>query len=479
VQPAAPSIRDGALLAVAGAGLLGSQYIASRELGSTFFVTELSIVAATVVTLIGPSLSYALGDRLRRAGGWLSVWALLALLFHLSLPFSIRAVVGWLGATHPMAAAAATAGGVALLCGYYAVLLPLRATTASLSFLYGAELCGAILTLLLLAAAPSYRFVLLGFLLLPSGVAGLTLGRRAALFSLAIATLVWFASPSLDRAVSTHYFRQFHGLSTPNVVESVYSPYQRIDVVTDSGDTALFLDGVPFYRSGDLDAFNVFLAELPGSLLPKRGSALVVGSGSFSSAARLHRLGYRVLVIELDGQVADLGFRHFASIHKLKAGDVQLQIADARQALSQRKELFDLIVLDVPAPYRIQTALLHAPSFYRQVAAHLAPGGVAAISLCDGLHEPLGKRIAASAAQVFPDLMVVESNTVGLGVLYGATRLPFAVSEVAAALKEKDPQGGEVTPQRLIRNLVLDASPLSERDLLGVLLLSRQAITGQ
>jgi len=473
------SLRDSALLAAAGSGLLASQYIASREIGSTFFVTELSIVAATVITLIGPSLSYAIGDRLRGSKHWFRLWALLALVFHLALPWGVRALVAACGPAHSIVAGFLIALGVALLCGYYAVLLPLHASATSLPRLYAAELVGALLTLLLLTAAPSYHIIILGFLLLPVLVAGIGFGRWIALCVWIIAGSVWIASSHLDRWASTSYFQRYHSMTAPKVLESVYSPYQRIDVVEDSGDTALFLDGVPFYRSGDLDAFNVFLAELPGALLPGRGNALVVGSGSFSSAARLHRLGYRVQVIELDRLVAEVGFRRFQSVHKLTAGQVSVRIDDARRVLATTDERFDLIVLDVPAPYRIQTALLHAPAFYRQVAAHLAPHGVAAISLCDGLTEPLGKQIAASAVQIFGEVMVVESNSVGLAVLYGATSLPFSQEEVVKALSARDPQGGQVVPDRLVRSAALDAAPLSERDLLGVLLLSRQAASSQ
>ena len=37
------------------------------------------------------------------------------------------------------------------------------------------------------------------------------------------------------------------------------------------GRRSLYLDGVPFYRSGDFDAFNVYLAEVPGELAVRDG----------------------------------------------------------------------------------------------------------------------------------------------------------------------------------------------------------------
>ena len=161
-------------------------------------MTELSIVAATVITLIGPSLSYAIGDRLRGSKHWFRLWALLALVFHLALPWGVRALVAACGPAHSIVAGFLIALGVALLCGYYAVLLPLHASATSLPRLYAAELVGALLTLLLLTAAPSYHIIILGFLLLPVLVAGIGFGRWIALGVWIIAGSVWIASSHLD-----------------------------------------------------------------------------------------------------------------------------------------------------------------------------------------------------------------------------------------------------------------------------------------
>jgi hypothetical protein len=103
---------------------------------------------------------------------------------------------------------------------------------------------------------------------------------------------------------------------------------------------------------------------------------------------------------------------------------------------------------------------------------------VASLSLCDGVDGPLGRRIAAAAAQAFGEVMVVESQSVGIAILYGAARLPFSVAEVADALRARDPAGGRVLADQTVRQEALGASPITEKDLLGVLLLSRHAHGG-
>lgn len=465
-----------AVLASGGAALFACQYVASRELGSTFFVTELSLLLATLITLLGPSLGYALGGRLTLGGSIEHLWAAVAFLAHATLPWSIRALSAALSTAHPAWALILATVLITIPCGYCAVLLPLYAKTDSLPRLYAAELAGALIFLVGIALGPSYQLLRAGYLLVPVVMALLRYGRKVALGTLlGSATLIGLGS-HLDQHVTAAYFRHVHGIKSPQLLASDYSPHQRIDVVRDDAETALFLDGVPFYRSGSLDAFSVLLAEVPGAMRSTRGHALVVGSGSFSSAARLHRLGYRVQVIELDARVASLGFAHFASVHRLSPHDITLTLDDARHALAHSTERFDLIVLDVPAPYRIATALLHTPTFYRQVAEHLTPGGVVSLSLCEALSEPLAQRIAQSAAQVFADILVVDSSAVGLPVLYAARKLPFSPTQVEQAVTARDPQGAVLLfADAQVRRLIHAVRPLSDRDLLGVLLLARHA----
>lgn len=475
------------MLTAAGAVLMLIQYVAARELSSTLFSTELVVIGASVVTLLGPSVGYALSGRLRSAR-LLHALGAVALLLQLALPVSARALVGALcGPAGSSAwAVALLAAELVLLCGFYATLLPLRAAAVALPRLYACELAGALLALLLIRCCPSWRLVLWVYYGLAALAAHFLLRRRG--LTLVVAALALAAGagyPRLDARAARLFYSRCRGHKSPQLVEVAYSPYQRIDVVQDAPPDAakppsrsLYLDGVAHFQSGELTLFSRLLAQLPGGLLPSRGPALVVGSGSFSTAGHLHRLGYEVTVVELDEQVAQLGFRDFADVHRLQAGQVRLVIDDARRFLSRHRDLYQLIVLDVPAPYHVQTALLHTTAFYQQVAAHLAAGGVVALSLCDELAGPVGSSIAAAAASAFDELQVVESESMGLAVLYASARgpLPFAVDATAAALGEQDPLGGQVYGDQATRLSVRGSEPLSENNLAGVLTLARQVL---
>lgn len=486
------------LLVAAGAALILTQYVAAREIGSTFFSSELVALAATVITLLGPSLAYAvadwIGDRL------LLAWGIVSVTSHLALPLGLRPLVGWLTARGwaAWALGGTLALGAVLLCGFYAVFLPrlvrqgtgsppLDRTPArwfpepgSLGALYAAELVGAGVALGGLAVAPSWRATLALYWATDVLVLHLALRRRAVtvIAAMLAAGLIAF-QPALDRAGAAAYYAGSHGHRQPQLVATAYSPYQRIDVVDDPEGRWLYLDGVPFFGPGALQGFNVMLAELSGWLQPHRGQALVIGSGSFSSAGHLKRLGYQVTVVEIDEAMARLGFAHFQPAHGLDASDVHVVVEDGRRFLVRAAPAtYDMIVLDVPAPYHLRTALLHTPELYRLALTRLTPQGILAVSLSDALDGPVGRAIAASAASVLPQVMVAESAALGQAHLYGGRALPFDVEDVKRALWARDPGGGSVFSDAEVRRQLVGARPLSIDRLGIVLLMARSALPG-
>jgi hypothetical protein len=154
-----------------------------------------------------------------------------------------------------------------------------------------------------------------------------------------------------------------------------------------------------------------------------------------------------------------------------------VEIEDGRRYLAGAQGSFDLIALDVPAPYHVRTALLHTPRFYRLAASRLRPGGVVALSLCGEAFGETARAIAAAAAQVFPSVIAVEPGSTGIALLYAGTPLPFSADAVLAALA-RDPKGGLVFGDPEVRAAIAGASPLSEDRLAPVLALSRAELEG-
>lgn len=472
--------RARSLLACSGAAIIFAQYVAVRELGSTFFSTEFVLLAATAVTLLGPSAGYALGARV--SGRVLAVWGALAVAAALAMPVGLRALVGVLaarGASQGALATAAFAAGL-LPAGFFAGFLPRSVRTGvPLGELYAIELVGALCAIALVALLPSWRAMLAAQGLVCALALHLGLGRRVlSLVVAGVALSLALAHPLLDRAAARTYYRGYHGLTHAEIRETRYSPYQRIDVVDDLAGPSLFLDGVPFYRAGDLDAFNVALAAVPAALGPRRGEALVVGSGSFSSAAHVRRAGYSVTVVEIDAEVAEVGLRHFAPARGLGRDEIRLVIDDARRFLARAAPAsYDLIVLDVPAPYHVRSAMLYTPEFYRLVASRLRAGGVAALSLCDGVEGPVGRAIAASVLRAFSSALALETEDTGLAFVYAsAAALPFGVDDVAREVERRSRGGARIYTEQALRERAESAEPVGAGGLATVALLARGAL---
>ena len=228
-----PTWQDRLLLGAAGAALMMTQYLAAREIGASFFSTELVLVGAVVVTLVGPSLAYALAHRL--GPRLLAVWGALSVATHLALPFGVRAMVGTM-AYHRVEAWALVVTvvcGMLLLCGFYAVFLPrCTRTPQSLPALYAAELAGAILGLLLLVLSPTHRVALAVYWSLAAAVLHLGLRRRLLTASVALAAVaLTILYPRLDELAARRYYSGYWGVARPRMVETRHSPYHRVDVV--------------------------------------------------------------------------------------------------------------------------------------------------------------------------------------------------------------------------------------------------------
>jgi len=474
---AAEGGRSIALLALCGAALMLTQYLAVREIGAAFASTELVLFASTLVVLLGPSLAYALADRLP---SWaLLVWGALSMGAHLLLPLGLRALVGIATASGLEAYALwlTFALGGLLLSGFFAVFLPrIAREPGRLSTLYAIELLGALAGLGLLALLP-HRLLILAHWGIGLSVIHLGLRRRALSVSLALLALplaIFF--PDLEARSSELYFWGYHGLENPIVVESAHSPFQRIDVVDSEGERLLFLDGLLFFADED-EAFNEMMAGVPGRLLPPGSRTLVVGSGSFGCASRLHRRGHQVQILELDAEVARLGLAHFAHVHGLGSDEIPIEYGDLRRHVERlRAGSLDLIVLDLPAPHHLRTALLHTPALYARLLTRLSEHGLVAISLSDTLDGTVGGAVAASALEAFPEALAIEDQGLGIGYLYGGRSLPFG----AAAL-EREARAGGVAPSpalgdRALRERVRGRAPLSASNLIAVLQMAREQI---
>lgn len=437
------------LLFVAGFNLMLLELLVIRELSIPLFCTELVILLVTVAYFSGHLLGYAVYSYFSPAA--LRAAVVGAVLVHLPLIPWVRLMAGALAkaGVHRLTLPLTFLVVSVFLTSLYAMFLPLAIESDNsprgMARSYTAELSGAIAALLV--AFLLGRWFLQGAAVLY--LVGLLVvawclefkARNLGLLA-ALALLVCLGLPRADRVSAEYFYSAYYQwFSSVKILHSEHSPYQKIEVLEDQhGKRSLYLNGLEYFSSGDLEHFNYFLSGLPASLKAD-SKVLVVGSGSMSSLRYLAPHSSEITTVELDARVTQVGRQYFADFNKLEQLQVpwRLVIDDAKHFLATTDQQFDLIIIDVPAPYYLQTGLLFTREFYELAAARLNEEGVLSAYLCEWYEpdrpEALSGQILAAIEVVFADYLVVDGSAANLAFVMAAKQLPFDSKRVVQQLR--------------------------------------------
>ncbi len=195
-----------------------------------------------------------------------------------------------------------------------------------------------------------------------------------------------------------------------DLVYSGRSRYQEITIVDSKvHGRMLFLDGI--CQSSEYDEF-IYHEMLVHPVLfshPSPRTVLVIGGATGASLREIFRHAgiERVVMVDIDGELAELCRRHLYQWHQGRYYDprLELRIEDGRKYLETSSEIFDCIVLDLSDPFEGSPALLlFTREFYHLVKAHLGPKGAVAVQ-AQGISPEevaLHARITNTMRKVFP-----------------------------------------------------------------------------
>ncbi|MEE2665090.1 MAG: hypothetical protein VX681_13315, partial [Myxococcota bacterium] len=286
--------------------------------------------------------------------------------------------------------------------------------------------------------------------------------RWTALYAaLAVVALVSF--DDLDRGSTALLYEHKHSVRGPEVLYSINSPYQKVEVIQDRrGELYLYLDGLLNLNSTDLESLNYYLAQLPAELV-RPEKTLVIGNGTLSSVPKVHPFSSAVTSVELDGAVLEAGRRFFTDEASLAGLDGwQLHVDDGRHFLRESEERYDLMIIDVPSPLTIQEATLHTVEFYQLAKQHLTDEGVITVQLSGPLqhNDRTPARVAGALSQVFPEVLVVNSDRADRGFAYASRDLPFNGRQLRETAQNYERRLELIRPVQ-VKRYVQDAVPLS------------------
>jgi spermidine synthase len=181
-------------------------------------------------------------------------------------------------------------------------------------------------------------------------------------------------------------------LYTENIIYAGSSPYQRIVLTRWRDDIRLYLNHNLQFSSRDEYRYHEAMVHPALQALPRARKVLILGGGDGLAAREVLRYSgvESIVLVDLDPEVTRL----FSSSpvlralnrDALKSGRVKIFNEDALQWLERNAETFDFIVVDFPDPSNYSLGKLYTSVFYRLLARHLAPDGLAVIQSTSPLY---------------------------------------------------------------------------------------------
>jgi spermidine synthase len=425
-----------ALLFFSGLSLMLLDYVLVRQLAASFSDLETSALLMTLAYFTGVSLGYFRPERVtaERIRTLLPILLAVQLALVVAGPLFSRALAERAG---DVAAYALTFVVTALgTTSLHSVFLPalIGSDEASAGRYYAAEVLGSItgIVLLFILARPGMAWVQAAYLAAFVAVAALAGVRRAVLAPMAaIAVAFPVASPWIDRKVAAVTYQAFLTGGHPvTVLASRHSPYHKIEVVeTAESGRMLLLDGQVHFAPSWHEGYSYFVAEYPARLLG-RPVAGVLGCGSMSTVGRMGELAASIHIVDIDEDVFAASRAFFGTYNHLGAlRNWTFEADDAKHFLATTREVFDLVVDDIPPARTRQVALTYTREFFALVRARLGPRGVFSLPTLVPVTSPrlaYGRRVLATLASVFDQVFVL---TVGGSSYCYATGRSLALDE--------------------------------------------------
>ncbi len=237
------------------------------------------------------------------------------------------------------------------------------------------------------------------------------------------------------------------GVKPPEVGTLLYekeSAYNYIQVVQVATTTELILNEGQAIHSvydsqTDLTHGYWDYLLLADAFRPAQATAAKPRSAAFlglaaGTAARQYRIAFGDQVditgVEIDPDILAAGHRYF-HLDEARAHEV---VADARYWLDTQAGRYDVVVLDA---YRQPYIPFHLTTkeFFKQVKAHIEPGGVVAVNVGRTATDyRLVDALASTMASVFPSVMLLDDPNYTNTVVYAST-LPINVEDVTHNLQ--------------------------------------------
>lgn len=157
------------------------------------------------------------------------------------------------------------------------------------------------------------------------------------------------------------------------------TPYQDLMVLdTEAFGRTLVLDGAIQTTYGDEFAYHEMISHVPLFVHPAPRRVAVIGGGDGGAIREIlkHSTVEMATLVEIDGRVIDNSREYLPEIAgSLDDPRVELRVEDGIEHVRQRKNFYDVIIVDSTDPVGAAVGLFQRP-FYEDIAESLTAEGV-------------------------------------------------------------------------------------------------------
>jgi len=166
------------------------------------------------------------------------------------------------------------------------------------------------------------------------------------------------------------------------VIYARQTPYQNIVMTQWKEYYWLFINGQEQFSSFDEEKYHEPLVHPAMKLAADRRDVLILGGGDGLALREVlkHPDVASVILVDLDKEMTDLARSHpvLVGINEGSMNDTRLEVVnrDARAFLRENRNLYGVIIVDLPDPDTIDLMPLYSLSFYKLARKHLIRGGI-------------------------------------------------------------------------------------------------------
>lgn len=168
-------------------------------------------------------------------------------------------------------------------------------------------------------------------------------------------------------------------LRVGQVLHRQQTPYQELAVLeTEALGKMLALDGIIQTTVGDEFVYHEMISLVPLNTHPHPERVLIIGGGDGGSARECvrHPRTREVTMVEIDGAVVEAAKEFLPEIGSgFDCPKLNLIIGDGIEHVRQRRDYYDVVVVDAPDPVGPAVGLF-TREFYAQVHAALREDGI-------------------------------------------------------------------------------------------------------